>query len=220
MFETVFFKHLSKDKEKLEIFKNGLLSGAIEPFQPDVISRLRRVYYSFYSGILYLYGEDTTFRTIGSKMEILSWIFAREDYTIVHGHTDSTREICFLDYQKEHLDFNSWVEVTRGGKTFVYDTFSMLCFEKDIYYELEHPEITRKSPKEVIMRHPAKFNDEHLRPDTAFWLFLGYIPNLMDNIDNHPYKDILLPEITRYKNLISYDEEVTRWKEEVRQFYK
>lgn len=218
MEESIFYKHISKDANKLEILKKGLKQGTIQSFDVETLTKLRRIYYSFFSGIIYLYGEPTDFSTIGNKLEILSHIFKNEDYQIVHGDTNSTREIIFFEYGSQHLDYNSWMEVKRGNKIYVYDVFSMLRFEKEIYYQLENPQVNRIVPKKVIESHPSRIGDDYSKPRDC-WMLVGYIPKLETKLKNHPYKDLLLPELTRYKKQVNYDDILLEWKEEEREIY-
>lgn len=222
MYNNLFWKHLSKDKNKLEIFKKGLKTGQIQPFDINVLSRLRRLYYSCYSALIYLYGEETNFETIGNKIELLSLVFEKEDYTIVHADTDSTREIPFYLYKHKHLDNNSYMEVKRGNKTYVYDTFSMLRFAKEIYEQLEHPKILRKVSKKKILSRPARLCDRKSYDSPHDdWLAIGMIPHLEKNLKNSPYKNILKKELLRYKEELDYESILQNWwKEESKIFGK
>lgn len=207
MYDNLFYKELSKNKEKLQKFKNAIKKGKIMPFDVATLSKLRRIYYSCYSGIIYLYGEETNFETIGNKVEILSHVFAAEDYNIVHAETDSTRDIAFFKYQRKHLDFNSYYEIKRGTKTYIYDTFSMLMFEKEVYEELEHPKISRIVPKKLIQSNPLSSEDrEAYRKPHDLWLIRTLIVSLERSLENNPYQEILKKEIARYKEEIGYED--------------
>ena len=129
--ETIFFHHLSQNKEKLELYKRAVLEGKITEFDPTTLTRLRKLYFAFYSGLIYLFYEPTTFDNIGNKLELLTYALEDKKFQIVHGDTDSTREIHFFLYGSKHLDYNSWIEVEEGQKIWVYDLFSLLRFEKD-----------------------------------------------------------------------------------------
>lgn len=214
MYNNVFWKHLSKDKEKLEIFKKGIKKGQIQPFDINVLSRLRRLYYSCYSALIYLYGEETNFETIGNKIELLSFVFEKENYTIIHAETDSTRMIPFYLYKHKHLDNNSYIEVERGNKTYVYDTFSMLKFDKEVYEKLEHPKLLRKVSKERVLSHPEHLCDRDVyNSPHDIWLTVLMIPHLEKNLKNNPYKDILKKELIRYKEEIDYENIFIKWKQ-------
>ncbi len=207
MYDNLFYKNLSKDKEKLKIFKEGLKKEIIRPFDISTLSKLRRLYYSCYSALIYLYGEETNFETIGNKVELLSFVFENDSYQIVHAETDSTRDIPFHQYAHKHLDFNSYYEVQKGNKTLIYDTFSMLMFDKEIYEQLEHPKIIRTVSKQKIQSHPMRIIDrETYNNPHDFWLSIPILTHLERNLENNPYKAILKKELERYKVEINYEE--------------
>lgn len=213
MSETIFFQHLSKQKEKFELFKKGIEEGLITPFDPTVLTKLRKTYYSFYSGLLYLYVEPTNFETIGNKVEVLTHAFEKDDYRIVHADIDSTREIHFNEYNSKHLDFSSFIEIKRGHKTYVYDPFSLLCFEKNLFYQLEHPKIRRIISKETVQRNAA-YQEDDFKTARDTWMLVGFIPRMEKLIEKSPYKDFLEKELTRYKEEVSYEDVVLDWKVE------
>lgn len=210
MYHNTFFKHLSKDKEKLKIFKEGLKQGKIAPFDQVTLSRLRRLYYSCFSALIYLYGDETNSKTIGSKVELLTFAFENDEYIIVHAKTDSTREITFL--KQNDLNHNSYLEVKRGNKIYVYDTFSMLMFDKDIYEKLEHPETLSISTKEKIQSFPNRSTDRNCyNSPHDIWLAVIMLPQIENALKTNPYQEILSKEILRYKEEINYSKEVYDW---------
>lgn len=219
MRNTTFYQHLVKDREKKELFEHNFQRGHIEEFPSSIMTRLRRSYFGYTTGLLYLYGEDTTFATIGNKVQLLCNALVNDDYKIVHGDTDSTRQINFNSYHQEHLDYNSWIEVKRGNKTFVYDLFSLLKYDKDLYYQLEHPEIRRIIPKSLIESHPSHEEDDFSRISGEFML-VGYIPMMEKKLKSSPYQDILKPELTRLRQIAGYDDIVLEWNNEKRQIKK
>lgn len=213
MYNNTFYKHLSKDEEKLKIFKEGISQGKITPFDVGTLSRLRRIYYSCYSALIYIYGIETSFRTIGNKVELMTLAFENDDYTIIHANTDSTREIPFFTYQQEHLDSNSYLEVKRGRKTLIYDLFSMLVFEKEIYERLEHPDVIRISTKEKVQFLPTHNDDkESFSKPHDLWLACRFIPFIEQNLENSPYKEILSKELLRYKDEIDFEKVLLEWR--------
>lgn len=204
--ETIFFHHLSQDKEKLKIFKDALTSGKIRNFDQSLMTRLRKMYYGFYSAIIYMFYFSTTFDNIGSKVELLAHALEDKDYQIVHAMTDSSRDIPFFMYGSKHLDSSSWIEVREGHKTYVYDVFSLLRFEKDVFYQLEHPNVYSTVSKHRIQDNVMYDKNEFKMLTDAFnFILTGTIPDMERHMPTHPFKDILVPEINRYKELIDYE---------------
>jgi len=204
MRETIFYKHISKDPEKKLLFDKAQEKGLILEFDQTTITNLRKLYFSCLSGLLYVYGNDTTFSTLGNKLLLLSHALEKEDFELVHGETNSTREIMFFEYNQEHLDYNSWIEVKKSNKTWVYDPFSLLMFNKDVYYELENPKVGRRISKQSVITHPSREEDDFFQLSDT-WLLPECLPNLEKKAETSPYKELLKTEITRLKRVTNYD---------------
>ena len=133
--ETVLNHYISQNKEKLDLYNQAIADGKITDFDQVILTRLRKLYYGIYSGLIYMYFEPTNFNNIGNKAELMTHVLEDKQYQLVHGNIDSTRNIPFFMYGVEHLDYNSWLEVQEGQKVWVYDLFSMLKIEKSVYYK-------------------------------------------------------------------------------------
>lgn len=212
--ETVFFHHLSQDMNKLKVFRDALERGKITCFDQNTISRLRKMYYGFYSALIFMFYAPTSFNNIGSRVELLCHALEDKDFQIVHGMTDSAREIPFFMYGVEHLDIDSWLEVREGHKIYVYDLFSLMKFEKDVFYALEHPDVQSVVLKSTIQNHKMYDENSFKTLTDAFNIVLaGTIPEMEKNMPNHPFKDILIPEISRYKEFIHFDDIELKYEE-------
>ena len=204
--ETVFYHNISQDKVKLELYNQAVAEGKITDFDQTVLTRLRKLYYGLYSGLIYMYYEPTNFNNIGNKAELMTHVLEDKSYQLVHGETDSTRNIPFFMYGVEHLDFNSWIEVQEGQKVWVYDLFSMLKIEKGVYYKLENPNITQVISKSSIMSHPGRDREDYrFYHDGMNFMLIDIFPRMEKNLSTHPFAKILAPEITRYKKDIDFD---------------
>ena len=53
--ETVFYHSISQDKVKLELYNQAVAEGKITDFDQTVLTRLRKLYYGLYSGLIYMY---------------------------------------------------------------------------------------------------------------------------------------------------------------------
>lgn len=213
--ETVFHHNISQDKEKLEIYNKAVAEGKITHFDQTTITRLRKLYYGLYSGLIYMYMEPTTFNNIGNKVELLTHVFEDKKYNLVHGDIDSTQKIPFFMYGVEHLDSNSWIEVEEGNKTWVYDTFSLMKIEKEVYYKLENPKVNKVIPKRAIMEHPGRDRDDYTVYHDGFnYMLIGVFGELEKRMDSHPFKQILAPELTRFKKEINFDDILLEWHQE------
>ena len=215
--ETVFHHHLSENKEKIDIYNNGILTGKIRYFDETTRKRLSKLYYGMYSGLIYMYAFPTDFNNIGNKIELLTYALDNKNYKIIHGETDSTREIPFFMYANiNHLDSASWIEVDDGITTWVYDPFSLLQIEKGTFYKLEHPTVKREITKDLIESHPRREDDDYsFHHDGGDLVLLTVFPQLEKYLPHHPFRDILAPELDRYKKDIDYDSISLREEEEI-----
>lgn len=213
--ETVFHHYISQDKNKLDIYNKAVAEGKITHFDQTTITRLRKLYYGLYSGLIYMYMEPTTFNNIGNKVELLTYVFEDKKYNLVYGDTDSTQNISFFMYGVEHLDSNSWIEVEEGNKTWVYDTFSLMRIEKEVYYKLENPKVNKVVPKRAIMELPGRDREDYTVYYDGFnFMLIGFFGQLDKLMDYHPFKQILAPEITRFKKEINFDDILLEWYQE------
>lgn len=213
MEKDLFYENIKKDPEKRKVFEDAREIGLIQPFDPEVLTRLRRTYYGGLSGLLYLYAFSTTSETIGTKIEILSYVFEEQEYTILHGDTDSTKMMsnCRMS---EKLDYNSWIEVQKKRKIWVYDTFSMRKIEKGIYYRLERPKVHREIPRRVIQSISTRDeNNLSLSELDDSLLFLPIVSQIENSLEKNPYYKFLKPELERYKEIVKYKEKVLEWKQ-------
>lgn len=205
--ETLFHQYISLDKDKLDIYDRAVADGKIVGFDQTTLSRLRKLYFGFFPGLIYMYYQPTTAINIGNRVELLTHTMEDKEYQIVHGNTDSTRNIPFSKCGIERLTFNSWIEVKEGQKIWVYDLFSLLKIEKETYYKLEHPEIKQIVLKSTIMNLPG---DEINEFDNEFgndlnFMIVDMIPYMEKNMAHHPFSNILIPEITRFKHKIDLE---------------
>ena len=203
--ETIFIHNIKQDKEKLEIFNKALQERKIELFDQTIISRLRKLYYGFLTGLIYVYYEPTNNDNIGNKAELFTHAISDKEYKLVHGKTDSTN-IPFFMYGVENLDSNIWFEVKEGHKTWVYDIFSLLKIEKSIYYKLENPKVSKAIDKKYIVNHPGREEDEYNTYHNGMdFMLLKMIPEMEKKMSAHPFKDILSSEISRFKNQVDFE---------------
>lgn len=204
--ETIFHHNIAQNKDKLDVYNKAVEDGKITEFDQTTLTRLRKLYYAFYPALIYIFYEPTTFKNIGNRLELLTNTMDDREYQIVHGDTDSTRNIPFSMYGVEHLDYNSWLEVKEGQKVWVYDLFSMLKIEKEIYYKLENPEIRQVVSKSKIMSHPGRERGDFKIYQNGFsYMLIKIIPEMEKNMATHPFADILIPEITKFKEKIDFE---------------
>lgn len=210
MKKSIFLQNLEKNKTKLNLYNDGIKKGLIQPFDQEVLTNLRNLYYGCISGIIYIYGMATDCGTIANKMILLRYALDDRNFQIVHGNTYSTENI-FFDKYNNNLDNNSWIEVKEGNKEWVYDPFSLLKIEKNLYYQIEEPEVFRIISKKDVESHPGRIDDDYYRFDEGGKEFLTFIlPSIEKNLKNNPHKDFLKAEISRFKEEVDNNSETPK----------
>lgn len=197
--ETTFISYIKKKDDLYQKLMYGFKNNLVKSFDQEIISELRKCYYGVFSGLIYIFSTDTTFINIDNKAELLTWIFKDKNIKLVKGSTNSTRNILFYEYGQGHLDYNLWIEVEEGNKTWVYDLFSLLKMEKDFYYELEEPKIEKIYLKDVLDLNKdfSSFSNQY---DNILY---EMIDKLKESLEDSSYKELLIPEIIRYEDNIS-----------------
>lgn len=215
MKKSIFLQNLEKNETKLNLYNEGVKKNLIQPFDQEVLTKLRKLYYGCISGIIYIYGMPTDVGTIAEKMILLRYALDDKNFQIVHGNTYSTENISFHEYDSKHLDNNSWIEVKEGNKEWVYDPFSLLKIEKNLYYQIEEPEVFRTITKKTVESHPGRQDDNFHTFDEGGKDFLTFIlPTIEENLENNPHKDFLKAEISRFKEEVDYEGICTEWENE------
>lgn len=197
--ETTFISYIKKKDDLYQKLIYGFKNNLVKSFDQEIISELRKCYYGIFSVLIYIFSTDTTFSNIDNKAELLIWIFKDKNIKLVKGSTNSTRNILFYEYGQGHLDYNLWIEVQEGNKTWVYDLFSLLKIEKDFYYKLEEPMIEKIYLKDVLDLN----KDFSIFSNQYDNLLYEMIDKLKESLEDSPYKELLIPEIIRYKDNIS-----------------
>lgn len=197
--ETTFISYIKKKDDLYQKLMYGFKNNLVKSFDQEIISELRKCYYEVFSGLIYIFSTDTTFSNIDNKAELLTWIFKDKNIKLVKGSTNSTRNILFYEYGQGHLDYNLWIEVEEGNKTWVYDLFSLLKMEKEFYYELEDPMIEKIYLKDVLDLNKdfSSFSNQYDN------LLCDMIDKLKESLEDSPYNELLIPEIIRYEDNIS-----------------
>lgn len=201
-----YYRNLVNDNPALiKIFKEAVEDYGIQPFDATIISKLRRVYYSSISGILYLLGETNLSSTHGNKLELLAHVLEDKDYTIVHGNIRSDGDTT-----------TSWIEVRENHKIWVYEVETMLKFEKRYFELLESPEESLRISKEELESLVAH-GDNSFKFEYIPMIIVWYISRYEDNKDNPHYEE-LQAEIKRYKKEINYSKAAKDYYEELNSF--
>lgn len=218
MSESIFIQELKQDKTRYDKFLKAKELYLITEFDEEIKSRLRKIYWGgFFQALLYLYYMPTDFETIGNKVELLTASLEGEEFQIVHALTNSSRNTPFYKYDHKHLDFNSFIEVKRGRNIWVYDLYSMLKFDKSVYYSLESPQnhlndatelsllkVTSSEKLKQVKKMLAEEIDYSLHLKEIYLKTMEKIPEMLTK--DHPFYDFILKEIELQKQVNNFDE--------------
>lgn len=126
-----------------EVLSKALDEGLIQPYEEELVERLRSLSYKGFPLSVVLFCREFCRGECYSMSMNLSR--AMDHFTLVHG------DVNFISKEKDFPN-HSWVE--RDG--FVYDTTDGFKWDKKLYYELFQPEV-----KEVYDEESVKDYDDY-----------------------------------------------------------
>lgn len=217
MAKTIFIQELKKDKARYKEFLAARKLYLVTEFDEEIKSRLRKIYWGgFFQALIYMYYMPTDFETIGNKVELLSKVFEDEDYNIIHASTNSTRRTHFFEYNQQHLDFNSYIEIKKGNNTWIYDLYSMLKFDKHVYETIEEPKSHTNDLNDISLldistsykiKQVSKLVGETDYSLNCIEIYIKTMEKILELLDkNHPYYEELVKEIELQKQASDFDE--------------
>ena len=198
-------------QKRKAVFRYGFATGKIHPYELSTIEKLRDVYYGGISAsVLLLYNRLCQGHCYDRAL-LMSMAFDDDEFRLVDADIDGiTLNPRYVDDRRydEHYGNHCFLErVTKDGKVWVYDTTEGLVFDKDLYYYLENPKITKindkKTTQEFVEYRDIK-NAEISRDKYAAFITLPLIEDGAKN-NNHFYSEALLREIEIYKTNIDYN---------------
>jgi len=228
MLENSKWKYYKMKKQILVDY--GIANGLIRPYEMEFIESLRDTYFGGVpASILLLSNKYTSGRCYDCAL-LACFGMGDDDFRMVDANIDG------LALNPVYIDeFNKIVEkcgkvignyknhcfverTKKDGTVWVYDTTLGIVCEKNLYYKIENPEITKINDKQRVLdyfEYQAIKNaniekDKEILPIT--------FPNIeaMAVVDNGVYKDILKYEIELFKKRIGYDSIVSKMEEDMK----
>ena len=203
-----WFLHRQKRKA---VFRYGFATGKIRPYEMSTIEKLRDVYYGGIAASVLLLDNRLCQGHCYDRALLMSMVFGDDNFRLVDADIDGiTLNPIYVDDRRHdpHYGNHCFVERdTSDGKTWVYDTTAGLVFDKDLYYYLENPKITKINDKEAtqnFVEYKDIKNAEISRDRYAAFITLPLIEEGIKK-DDHFYKGPLLREIELYKKAIDYE---------------
>lgn len=201
----------------------GLDKGLIKLYTEDqeIMDRFRNTYYGGVPlSIMLLCLSWTSGKCYDKALILTSAFHDCEDVCMVDADTQgiSLNPINLeyfkkqLGYLPEHYGNHCFVEIKdKNGITWVYDTTIGYVIEKNLYYKIEKPIITKINDKSAILNNPEyqdmlKQNLEHNK--YALYIIMPNIEMMLQSAkaDNRLYAEELEREIHLFKEKINYDD--------------
>lgn len=195
-----------------ELFNYGVKHGLIGAYDKKLIENLRHIYYGgLPASILLLHGKLSNGHCY-DRGTLVTLGFGDDDFQVVDADIDSLRlNPQYIDEYRngsEHFANHCFAERTlKDGTTLVYDTSVGLVFEKDLYYKLENPKITKVNDRDTTLR----FLYYDFQQDSDIEKDKYALPLILPNIENclvatQPfYLEQLKQEVEILKQEVDYD---------------
>lgn len=192
----------------------GAKNGLIGIYDDKLIGNLRHVYYGGLPASILLLHRKLSNGHCYDRGTLVTLGFDDDDFRVVDADIDSLRlNPQYIDLYrsgKSGPDFanHRFAErILKDGMAVVYDTSVGLVFEKNFYYELEHPKITDVYDKESVL----SFLYYDFQQDLDIERDKYALPLILPNIENYLvptqpfYLRRLKQEIEILKQEVDYD---------------
>lgn len=197
------------------LFEYGIRTGLIQMYDNELIKNLRHVYCGGLPASILLLHRDLSNGRCYDRGPLIALGFLDDDFRVVDADIDSLRlNPKYIDeYRKgltsEYFPNHCFAErAKKDGSTWVYDTSLGLVFEKNFYYQLEHPIITKVNDRETTLN----FLYEDFQRESDIEKDKDILPIVLPIIENSKeavqpfYLENLQQEIEILKQELNYDE--------------
>lgn len=196
------------------LFAYGVKHGLIGAYNNKLIENLRHIYYGGLPASILLLHDKLSNGYCYDRGTLITLGFGDDDFRVIDANADSLRlNPQYIDeYRSEkgsvHFGNHCFAErVLKDGTTLVYDTSLGLIFEKNLYYKLENPKITKVNDKNSTL----KFLYYDFQQDSDIDNGKYALPLILPNIEScltptQPfYLEQLKQEIEILKQKVNYE---------------
>lgn len=212
----IYFDAMKKDPTKAKMLDDGIKHRLVQHFDNGLLIKLRHIYFAGIPGSIFIFTSSSVSFNIGDKAQLMSHALEDEDFILVHGKVNSIANYR-SNNEVQELKSNTWFEVNRDGRVWIYDMFSLMKFDKDLYYKLEDPVIERTITREELQSDPEhRWDRQKFRQILDPLTLPMLIPNMERAFKYSPYREYLKAEMTRFKKEIDYDKVTEEFDEDMR----
>lgn len=211
---------------KRQLLVYGLKNGSITLYDEELIAKLRNIYYGGIPASILLLCDALSNGRCYDQALLMSRAFlnTEDDIKLVYATIDGIKlNPKYIGADLGYADHCFLQRTTKDGQTLIYDTSSGFVYDKDLYWELEHPQVRKTNNKEEIITYlnqskQLSSKESEIDPYSSL-LILPIIEKTYQN-RNKIYSQLLQREIETYKDKINYDTIVKQAKETMKKIHK
>ena len=218
-------------KRRQILMDYGIEKGLIHPYEVDFIETLRNTYFGGVPASIILLSHQLTSGRCYDMALLACFGMGDDDFKMVDANIDglALNPVYIDEYNKILSKFGKvignyknhcFVERTKqDGTVWVYDTTIGFVCEKNLYYKMENPEITKINEKHSVLDYFEYQDIKNADIEKDKYILPITIPNIemIASVDDGMYKDILKYEIELFKEKIGYDDIVREVEEDMKE---
>lgn len=207
------------------LFYYGIKNGLILPYDNRLIENLRNTYYGGLPASILLLHSNLSNGHCYDRGTLITLGFEEDDFKVVNANINNLRlNPKYIDQYRngklsEDYSNHCFAERTKNdGTIWVYDTSIGLVFEKNLYYKIEKPKITKINDKEATL----DFLYHDFQKDSDIERDKYTLPLILPNIESYInptqtfYLEQLAEEIEILKHKIDYNGICKEYKEDMK----
>ena len=199
-----------------ELFNEGVKNKKVRPYDDKLLEKLREVYYGGIPASIILLTPKLCNGHCYDRALLLTHAFKEDEFRLVDANINSIRlHPNYIEKArdkdtgelKKNYATHCFVEKTeKDGSVWVYDTTAMVAFDKELYYQMEEPEVLKINSKQATETYFEYVEIEQADLERDKYASAIMIPKIETAItDEDPYREDLKREIEIYKEKIGYD---------------
>lgn len=199
-----------KRKDELTIY--GLENGLIGLYSEELIEKLRYTYEGGVPASIILLSNRLSNGHCYDRALLMgkALLDTEDELNLIYADVDCLRlNPRFITDSYDYADHCFLERITKEGERFIYDTSTGLIYQKDLYWEMEHPKVriinNKESIKEFIENDPDKdYNVEGYDDFVTVRLIIPLLePTLGDcrEVYSQDFYPMLQQEMEYFKNL-------------------